>query len=188
MRREALARYDGVVRQSSMRRARVVTFFVIALTGCMSSAPEVVVGRCEPDDTRVIAATVQATSGWPPAPVFVDSVDLDAYAKELRKLDAADVPPALLRSLLERNHASSTIDPGAPAQFPLAPGAHGKTRQPIHVSLPGYSADGGAAIVYAGSACGPACGQAILVLLERSGESWKMTTVVQVNNRGRVQR
>ncbi|MCM2316693.1 MAG: hypothetical protein NDJ92_16220 [Thermoanaerobaculia bacterium] len=136
----------------------------------------------------MIAATVQATSGWPPAPVFVDSVDLDAYAEDLRKLGTADVPPVLLRSLLERNHASSTIDPGAPAQFPLATGARQETRQPIHVSLPGYSADGGAAIVYAGSACGPACGQAVLVLLERSAESWKMTTVVQVNKQGRAQR
>lgn len=164
-----------------------MTFLVIALAGCTSSVSQVVVGRCEPDDTRVIAATVQATSGWPPAPVLVDSVDLDVYANELRRLDAVDVPPALLRALLERNHASSTIDAGTPAQFPLATGALQGARQPIHVSLPGYSADGGAAIVYAGSACGPACGQAIVVLLERSAESWKMTTVVQVNTQGREQ-
>lgn len=160
-------------------------FAVISLGRCAGSTPEFVVGRCEPDDTRVIAATVQATSGWPPAPVFVHSVDLDAYAHDLRSLDPADVPPGLLRALLERNHASSTIDAGTPAQFPLATGAPLGGRQSIRVSLPGYSANGGAAIVYAGSACGPACGQAIVVLLERHADAWTMTSVVPLNPQGR---
>ncbi len=162
--------------------------FFSALSSCTTLVPEAIVGRCEPDDTRVIAAAVQAMSGWPPAPVFESSVDLDAYADDLRKLDAADVPPRLLRSLLERNHASATIDPGAPAQFPLATEAREQTRQSIHVSLPGNSADGGAAVIYAGSACGPPCGQGGVVLLEQSGEAWKVITVVQLGGRGRGRR
>jgi hypothetical protein len=169
-------------------RTLVAVLFSAALSSCTNSVPKAIVGKCEPDDTRVIAAAVQATSGWPPAPVFESSVDLDAYADDLRKLDAADVPPRLLRSLLERNHASATIDPGTPAQFPLATGAREQTRQSIHVSLPGYSADGGAAVIYAGSACGPPCGQGGVVLLEQNGEAWKVITVVQLGERGRRRR
>jgi hypothetical protein len=172
-------------RRASIRLTLKAAFVGFLLAGCETSTEKLIVGQCEPDDTRVIAAAVQAMSGWPPAPVFESSVDLDAYADDLRKLDAADVPPRLIRSLLERNHASATIDPGTPAQFPLATAAREQTRQSIHVSLPGYSADGGAAVIYAGSACGPPCGQGGVVLLERSGDTWKVTTVVELRERRR---
>lgn len=163
------------------RSGLVAPLFAVALAGCAVS--QVVVGRCEPDDTRVIAATVEALGGWPPPPVFEVSIDLDGYANVLRELDSGDVPPPLLRSLVERSHKPVMIDPGTPALFQLASAARPKTRQSIHVSQPGYSPDGGAAIVFAGSACGPPCGQAFVVLLERNAEGWTVTRVVEVERR-----
>lgn len=162
----------------------VLTVLVLSLARCTTSTAPVHVGSCAPEDTRAIAAALYATSGWPPTPVFGTSVPLGPYTRSLRSLDAKDLPPDLLRDLLDRNQVSSTVTSGSPESFPVSRTPSDPARRVLRVSLPGYSRDGGLAAVYLGSACGPVCGEAVVVVLHRAGEEWKLLHLLPLKSRG----
>ena len=76
-----------------------------------------------------------------------------------------------VRELLARNGHASLLP------SPLTPQASGLL---VHVSLPGYSADGTSAVVYAEERCPDHCGWGALVRLTKTRDGWRVSSVEQL--------